>query len=183
MNSSVGVSGHDAATGARLWHIEEANRFPIPMPVVPRRHHLHEPRLPQQSVHGDSARRQGRRRREPRRLEGAVGRARTSRRSSTTTGLIYMVGDVGVLTVIDAGDRRARVPGADRRRLQRLAGGRRRQGLSRQRGRRDDRRRRRAARRRSSRAIGLNARQLASPAVAGGRLFIRSDDALYAIGK
>ena len=29
----------------------------------------------------------------------------------------------------------------------------------------------------------LNARQLASPAVAGGRLFIRSDDALYAIGK
>ena len=29
----------------------------------------------------------------------------------------------------------------------------------------------------------LNARQLASPAIAGGRLFIRSDDALYAIGR
>ena len=29
----------------------------------------------------------------------------------------------------------------------------------------------------------LRARQLASPAVAGGRLFIRSDDAVYAIGK
>ena len=29
----------------------------------------------------------------------------------------------------------------------------------------------------------LTARQLASPAVAGGRLFIRSDDAVYAIGK
>jgi outer membrane protein assembly factor BamB len=29
----------------------------------------------------------------------------------------------------------------------------------------------------------ISARQLASPAVAGGRLFIRSDDALYAIGK
>ena len=29
----------------------------------------------------------------------------------------------------------------------------------------------------------LEARQLASPAIAGGRLFIRSDDALYAIGK
>jgi len=29
----------------------------------------------------------------------------------------------------------------------------------------------------------LTARQLASPAIAGGRLFIRSDDALYAIGK
>jgi outer membrane protein assembly factor BamB len=29
----------------------------------------------------------------------------------------------------------------------------------------------------------LDARQLASPAIAGGRLFIRSDDVLYAIGK
>ena len=29
----------------------------------------------------------------------------------------------------------------------------------------------------------LDARILASPAVSGGRLFIRSDDALYAIGK
>jgi hypothetical protein len=29
----------------------------------------------------------------------------------------------------------------------------------------------------------LSARQLASPAVAGGRLFIRSDDAVYAVGK
>jgi outer membrane protein assembly factor BamB len=29
----------------------------------------------------------------------------------------------------------------------------------------------------------LSARQLASPAVSGGRLFIRSDDAVYAIGK
>jgi outer membrane protein assembly factor BamB len=29
----------------------------------------------------------------------------------------------------------------------------------------------------------LNARQLASPAVSGGRLFIRTDDAVFAIGK
>jgi hypothetical protein len=29
----------------------------------------------------------------------------------------------------------------------------------------------------------LTARQLASPAIAGGRLFIRSDAVLYAIGK
>jgi outer membrane protein assembly factor BamB len=29
----------------------------------------------------------------------------------------------------------------------------------------------------------LSARQLASPAISGGRLFIRSDDAVYAIGK
>jgi outer membrane protein assembly factor BamB len=29
----------------------------------------------------------------------------------------------------------------------------------------------------------LDARQLASPAISGGRLFIRADDTLYAIGK
>ncbi len=29
----------------------------------------------------------------------------------------------------------------------------------------------------------LNARLLASPAIAGGRLFVRTDDALIAIGK
>jgi outer membrane protein assembly factor BamB len=29
----------------------------------------------------------------------------------------------------------------------------------------------------------LNARQLASPAISGGRLFIRSDNTLFAIGK
>jgi hypothetical protein len=29
----------------------------------------------------------------------------------------------------------------------------------------------------------LNARQLASPAIAGGRIFIRTDDAVIAIGK
>jgi outer membrane protein assembly factor BamB len=29
----------------------------------------------------------------------------------------------------------------------------------------------------------LNARQLASPAISGGRIFIRTDDAVFAIGK
>jgi len=29
----------------------------------------------------------------------------------------------------------------------------------------------------------LNARQLASPAISGGRLFIRTDDAVFAIGR
>ena len=33
VNSSEGVSGHNAATGELLWHIQETNRFPIPMPV------------------------------------------------------------------------------------------------------------------------------------------------------
>lgn len=34
VNSSVGVSGHDARTGALLWHFQEDNRFPVPMPVL-----------------------------------------------------------------------------------------------------------------------------------------------------
>ena len=33
VNSSEGVSGHSAADGRILWHIQETNRFPIPMPV------------------------------------------------------------------------------------------------------------------------------------------------------
>ena len=37
VNSSAGVSGHDVATGERLWHIEEANRFPVPSAAL-RRH-------------------------------------------------------------------------------------------------------------------------------------------------
>jgi outer membrane protein assembly factor BamB len=33
VNSSVGLSGHDAATGERAWYFEESNRFPVPMPL------------------------------------------------------------------------------------------------------------------------------------------------------
>jgi outer membrane protein assembly factor BamB len=97
-------------------------------------------------------------------------------------GLIYMVGDVGVLTVIDAktGERvfQERIGGVysaspvaadgkvyllseDGETIVVSAG-------------------------RSPKILArnkLNARQLASPAISGGRLFIRSDDALIAIGK
>ena len=182
MNSSVGVSGHDVATGERLWHVEEANRFPIPIAALSRRPHLHEPRLSKQPIHGDSARR----------ARGTVAASHVAWKVSSGApyisslvyydGLIYMVGDVGVLTVSRRQDGRARLPGADRRRLQAspvaadgkvylvsedgetivLAAGRTPRVLARNR---------------------LDARQLASPAIAGGRLFIRSDDALYAIGK
>src|SRR4029434_8619416 len=96
-------------------------------------------------------------------------------------GLIYMTGDVGVLTVTDAktGERvyQERVGGVytaspvaadgkvyllseDGETIV-VAAGRTPRVLSRNR---------------------LNARQLASPAISGGRLFIRSDDVVYAIG-
>jgi outer membrane protein assembly factor BamB len=97
-------------------------------------------------------------------------------------GLIYMTGDVGVLTVSDArtgeriyqdrvggvytaspvaGDGKVYLASEDGETIV-VAAGRTPKIVSRNR---------------------LNARQLASPAIAGGRLFIRSDDALYAIGK
>jgi outer membrane protein assembly factor BamB len=97
-------------------------------------------------------------------------------------GLIYMVGDVGVLTVVDAGtgerihqervggvysaspvagDRKVYLVSEDGETIVVEAG-------------------------RTPRILArnrLDARQLASPAIARGRLFIRSDTALYAIGK
>jgi outer membrane protein assembly factor BamB len=97
-------------------------------------------------------------------------------------GLIYMVGDVGVLTVTDAknGERvyQERIGGVysaspvaadgkvyllseDGETIVLSAG-------------------------RTPRVLArnkLDARQLASPAISGGRLFIRSDDTLFAIGK
>jgi outer membrane protein assembly factor BamB len=33
VNSSVGVEGYDPATGKQLWHFDQPNRFPIPVPV------------------------------------------------------------------------------------------------------------------------------------------------------
>ena len=97
-------------------------------------------------------------------------------------GLIYMVGDVGVLTVVDArtgervhqervggvytaspvaGDGKIYLVSEDGETLV-VGAGRAPRVLARNR---------------------LDARQLASPAIAAGRLFIRSDDTLYAIGK
>ena len=97
-------------------------------------------------------------------------------------GLIYMTGDVGVLTVTDAktgervyqerlggvytaspvaGDGKVYLISEDGETIV-LAAGRTPRVLARNK---------------------LNARQLASPAVSGGRLFIRSDDVVYAVGK
>lgn len=181
VNSSVGVSGHDLASGARQWYIEEPNRFPIPTPL------FHDGIIYTSRGYRSSpfmAIRPG--------GSGDVARTHVAWKVSSGApyissllyyqGLIYMTGDVGVLTVSDArtgervyqdriggvftaspvaGDGKVYLASEDGETIV-LAAGRTPKVLSRNR---------------------LNARQLASPAIAGGRLFIRSDDALFAIGK
>jgi outer membrane protein assembly factor BamB len=181
VNSSVGISGHDFATGARLWHFDEDNRFPIPTPVA------HDGIIYMSRGYRSSpfmAIRAG--------GSGNIADSRVVWRVPSGApyisspvqyeGLLYMTGDVGVLTLSDAktGERvyQERVGGVytaspvaadgkvylvseDGETIV-LSAGRTPTVLARNR---------------------LNARQLASPAIAGGRLFIRADDVLYAIGK
>lgn len=181
VNSSAGVSGHDFTTGARLWHYPETNRFPIPVPL------LHDGVLYLSRGYRSSpfmAIRPG--------GTGDVSASHVVWKVASGApyvsslvhyeGLIYMVGDVGVLTVVDAkdgsrvfqdriggvysaspvaGDGKVYLISEDGETIV-IAAGRTPTVLARNR---------------------LNARQLASPAIAGGRLFIRSDDVLYAIGK
>ena len=181
VNSSVGVSGHDVGTGARRWYIDEPNRFPIPTPT------LNDGIIYMSRGYRSSpfmAVRPG--------GEGNVASSHVPWKVATGApyisslvyydGLIYMTGDVGVLTVTDAktgervyqervggvytaspvaGDGKVYLASEDGETIV-LSAGRTPRILSRNK---------------------LNARQLASPAIAGGRLFIRSDDALFAIGK
>jgi outer membrane protein assembly factor BamB len=181
VNSSVGVSGHDVATGQRLWHVEEANRFPIPMPL------FHDGVIYTSRGYRSSpfmAIRPG--------GKGNVAASHIAWRVPSGApyvsslifydGLIYMIGDVGVLGVADAktgerlyqervggvysaspvaGDGKVYFASEDGETIV-IAAGRTPRILARNR---------------------LDARQLASPAIAQGRLFIRSDDVLYAIGK
>jgi outer membrane protein assembly factor BamB len=181
VNSSVGVAGHDFATGERLWHFDEANRFPVPTPfahdgiVYVSRGYRSSPFMAiRPGGKGDIAESQ------------VVWRAPSGAPYLSTpvhhAGLLYLTGDVGVLTVADAktgervyqervggvytaspvvGDDKVYLVSEDGETIV-LAAGREPKILARNR---------------------LNARQLASPAIAGGRLFIRSDDALYAVGR
>jgi outer membrane protein assembly factor BamB len=181
VNSSEGVSGHDATTGQLLWHIQEQNRFPIPMPV------FHDGVIytsrgyrsgPYMAIRPGG--------------KGDVSRSHVPWRVDTGApyvsslvhydGLLYMAGDVGVLSAIDAktgqriwqertggvftaspvaGDGKIYLLSEDGQAIV-LAAGRQPRVLARNR---------------------LNARQLASPAMSGGRLFIRTDNAVIAIGK
>ena len=181
VNSSVGVAGHDAATGQRIWQFDEANRFPVPTPstdgtlIYMSRGYRSSPFM---------AIRPG--------GKGDVATSHVPWRVSSGApyisslvyydGLIYMTGDVGVLTVTDAktgervyqeriggvytaspvaGDGKVYLVSEDGETIV-VAAGRTPKVLERNK---------------------LTARQLASPAIAGGRLFIRSDDAVYAIGR
>jgi outer membrane protein assembly factor BamB len=181
VNSSVGVSGHDVATGERLWHVDEANRFPIPTPTYQNgliylsRGYRSSPFMAiKPGGKGDIA-------------TTNVAWKITSGAPYISSlvyyeGLIYMAGDVGVLTVVDAktGERvyQDRVGGVYT--ASPVAGDGKVYLLS------EDGETIVIAAGRTPRILErnkLSARQLASPAVAGGRLFIRSDDALYAIGK
>jgi len=181
VNSSVGVSGHDFSTGERRWHFEEANRFPVPSPVFHdgvvflSRGYRSSPFMAiRPGGTGDIS------------ATNVVWRVASGAPYISSLlyydGLIYMTGDVGVLTVADAksgervhqervggvytaspvaGDGKVYLSSEDGETIV-LAAGRTPSILARNQ---------------------LNARQLASPAIAGGRLFLRSDQALFAIGK
>jgi outer membrane protein assembly factor BamB len=181
VNSSEGVSGHNAATGELLWHIQETNRFPIPMPV------FHEGTIytsrgyrsgPYMAIRPGG--------------KGDVSKSHVVWRTDTGApyvsslvhynGLLYMAGDVGVLSAIDArtgqrvwqertggvftaspvaADGKIYMLSEDGQTVV-LAAGAQPRVLARNR---------------------LSARQLASPAISGGRIFIRTDDAVIAIGR
>jgi outer membrane protein assembly factor BamB len=181
VNSSEGLSGHDASTGQLLWHIQEPNRFPIPMAV------FHEGTIFTSRGYRSGpymAIRPGGR--------GDVSKSHVTWRVDTGApyvsslvhynGLLYMAGDVGVLSAIDAGtgqriwqertggvftaspvaaDGKIYLLSEDGQTIV-LAAGAQPRVLARNR---------------------LTARQLASPAISGGRIFIRTDDAVIAIGK
>lgn len=181
VNSSEGMSGHHPSTGQLLWHIQDPNRFPIPMPI------FHDGTIytsrgyrsgPYMAIRPGG--------------KGNVAKSHVLWRTETGApyvsslvhyeGVLYMAGDVGVLTAIDAktgerlwqertgglftaspvaADGKIYLLSEDGQAIV-LAAGRAPRVLARNR---------------------LNARQLASPAVSGGRLFIRTDDAVFAIGK
>ena len=57
VNSSERVDAYDPRTGTLLWHVGGIEPVSDSDADLPRRRHLHEPRLSQRSVHGDPARR------------------------------------------------------------------------------------------------------------------------------
>jgi outer membrane protein assembly factor BamB len=181
VNSSEGLAGHSASDGERLWFINEANRFPIPTAVqhdgiiYTSRGYRSGPFMAiRPGGQGDVAK------------SHVVWKVESGAPYISSIihydGLIYMIGDVGIATAADAGTGervwQERIGGvytvspvaADGKvyllsedgTTTVLSAGTAPQVLARNK---------------------LTARQLASPAIAGGRLFIRSDDTLFAIGK
>jgi outer membrane protein assembly factor BamB len=180
VNSSVGIEAYDPSTGRALWHFNEPNQFPIPVAMF----HSGVIYLSRGYRSGPyAAIRPGGR--------GDISNTHVLWHVPTGApyisslvyydGLIYMAGDVGVITCVDArtGERvwRERLGGiytaspiagdgkiylmSESGETIVLKAGRTPQVLSRN---------------------AIDGRILASPAVSGGRLFIRTDDAVIAIG-
>jgi outer membrane protein assembly factor BamB len=180
VNSSAGLEAFDAATGRPLWHLNEPNRFPIPVS-------MHE----QGVIYLSRGYRSG-----PYAAIRPGGRGDISKTHVLWhqptgapyiaslvhyQGLLYMVGDVGIVTCVDAktGERvwRQRIDGvftaspvagdgkiyllSETGETIVLKAGREPEILARNQ---------------------IDGRLLASPAISGGRLFLRTDDALIAVG-
>jgi outer membrane protein assembly factor BamB len=179
VNSNVGVEAYDPATGRALWHFNEPNQFPIPVAM----HHDGVLYLSRGYRSGPyAAIRTGGR--------GDISKSHVMWHIPTGApyisslvfydGLIYMAGDVGVVTCVDAktgervwrerlggiytaspiaGDGRIYLFGESGETIVLRAG-------------------------RTPQVLGRNqikGRVLASPAISGGRIFIRTDDAIVAI--
>jgi outer membrane protein assembly factor BamB len=180
VNSNVGIEAFDAATGQALWRFDEKNQFPIPVAS----HHDGVIYLSRGYRSGPyAAFRPGGR--------GDIAKTHVLWRVPTGApyvsslvhygGLLYMAGDVGIVTCVDAktGERVWRerlgglytaspVAGDGKIYLLSETG----ETLVLRAG-------------RSPEVIARNTidgRILASPAIAGGRLFVRTDDQIIAIG-
>lgn len=179
INTSEGVEAHNPDTGERLWHFEESNRFPIPVPS-PHQGTLYLSRGYRSGPY--MAIRTGGR--------GDVSKSHVSWHVPTGApyvpsvvhyeGLIYMAGENGVLNVVDAttGERlwQERIGGvftaspvagdgkvyflSESGETVVLQAGRRPKVLARNK---------------------VDGHFVASPAIAGGMLFLRGDDRLIAI--
>ena len=181
VNSSEGVAGHNPETGARLWFYAEANSFPVPAPIPAggliylNRGYRSSPYMAiRPGGRGDIA------------ASHVVWRQPTSGPYVPSlvhyNGLLYMATDAGIVSCIDAatGQRvwQERIPGvymgspvagdgkiyfADETGTTLvLEAGRTLKVLAKNK---------------------LRGRFGASPAIAGGRIFLRADDELVAIGK
>jgi outer membrane protein assembly factor BamB len=181
INTSEGIEAHNPDTGERLWHVAESNRFPIPVPS-PHKGTLYLSRGYRSGPY--MAIKTGGR--------GDVTKTHVAWHVPTGApyvpsivhynGLIYMAGESGVVTVIDAasgarvwqeriggvftaspvaGDGKVYLVSETGETVVLQAG-------------------------RTPKVLARNSVEghfVASPAIAGGRLFLRADDRLIAIGR
>jgi outer membrane protein assembly factor BamB len=181
VNSSERVDAYDAKTGAHLWHVGDANRFPIPVPV------LHDGVLYMSRGYRSGpyfAVRPGGR--------GDVSASHVVWQVPTgapyvsslvhTGGRLYMANDVGVLTAIDAatGQRiwQERVDGVFS--ASPVAAGGHVYFVSES---GDTYVVKDGAKPEIAARNAIGERAIASPAVSNGRIFIRTDDSLFCIGR